>query len=229
MIDTKCRDTFMCDANCDPNDMACFFTCQATYGLEQKAYTAVSNCIADNGCMDPVPDDGECVVTDNAGIDTITTIEQMRGTWWTIRGVNKDFDYAPCQQGIYEEVAGSNGRWINNVTWENPLVDPPEIMDAEIDVYIDGHGIVINNYTKASQVETWHVLSQPSDDYMLVYYCGVNPILNYAGGYILGKDKIYQNMPQEYEEIFREAAAANNFDYDQMFWVDNAHCENRDH
>ena len=97
LLDTNCRDTFMCDSKCDATDLACFFTCESTYGLTQKTYTAVSNCIAKYECMDPIADDGKCLPGDLDGDSTVQTIEDMRGSWWVVQGVNKDFDNAPCQ------------------------------------------------------------------------------------------------------------------------------------
>ena len=78
-------------------------------------------------------------------------------------------------------------------------------------------------YDNLSQVEPWVVISKPHEDYLLMLWCGSNPVLKYAGGILMSRNNDYEQMPKEIEEIFREAAKKHGVDLDKdMFVNDNS-------
>ena len=74
------------------------------------------------------------------------------------------------------------------------------------------------------QIEKWHLVSQPQDDFMFVMWCGTNPALDYNGAFILSRDKTLAGIRPETEAEFRSVARSHGVDYDDMCVSDNTNC-----
>jgi len=74
------------------------------------------------------------------------------------------------------------------------------------------------------QVEKWHIVSYPEAGYMMVFWCGTNPALDYNGGFVLSRTRTQNDMKPETEAEFRSVASSLGVDYDAMCVTDNTDC-----
>lgn len=158
----KCMETLKCTNACqdlqnkDParnQAPGCSYLCEMTTGYLSKPFMELMECIAlknDKGeprCATPYPNDGECLATDADAVQNLTSLDQLEGDWWVVKGTNcgqqadgspfhnlpkrqptpgKSFpggyDWYPCQ---HERFVKSNGHdfpnpttpWVNNITY----------------------------------------------------------------------------------------------------------------
>jgi hypothetical protein len=122
----------------------------------------------------------------------VSTIE---GKWWVTKGVNPHYDSFPCQHNRYQ-YDNSTNQWINNVTWVNTF-DKNNLIGIipSVTVPENAPGYFVHWYPTLNQTEPWVVISKPHDDYMMMLWCGENPVMKYAGGILLSKSKNYNDMP----------------------------------
>jgi hypothetical protein len=86
-------------------------------------------------------------------------------------------------------------------------------------------GVFIHVYSDLDQIEPWTVVSMPHPDYMMMLWCGSNPVLKYAGGILLSKNKVYDGIPAYVEDEFRKVLAKHDLDFDKdLFINDNSQC-----
>ena len=74
------------------------------------------------------------------------------------------------------------------------------------------------------QVEKWHIVSRPEENFMFVMWCGTNPALDYNGAFLLSRGRTEAGLPAEAEAAFREVAARHGVDWDSMCVSDNTQC-----
>jgi hypothetical protein len=164
---------------CKLNDPSCFFMCEMDKGYGSTPFTSTLQCMAENKCLPPFAEDGKCRVTDADGLQTLTSVDDILGDWWVIRGLNPHYDSYHCQHNRYLKLA--DGSYINDVTWNNTFVVPNTIVEAKPIVTFSKPGVVLHDYQDIGlkpQLEKWVVL-QKFDNYMLMLWCGSN-----AGIYI---------------------------------------------
>ena len=69
----------------------------------------------------------------------------------------------------------------------------------------------------------------PHPDYMIMLWCGFNPVIKYAGGLVMMRNKDYTTMPQDVEDAFRAAVGKFGLDWDKDWTVnDNRECPDPD-
>ena len=73
---------------------ACAYICEMTDGYENPHFINLIQCFVDNQCLDDYPRDGICKGTNNDAVQSITSLDQVSGDWWVIRGLN-------CGKGDY--------------------------------------------------------------------------------------------------------------------------------
>jgi hypothetical protein len=223
LMDHECRKIFGCYASCNKTDSSCFFICEVTYGLESVKYQDLADCLVDHGCLQEFEPDGKCRVTDLDGLKTVTTVEEIAGDWWVVRGLNPHYDSYACQHNRYERLP--DGTWINNVTWMNTYKTPPVEVRALPIVTVSYPGVFLHNYTSLRQLENWVVVSRPTKDYMFMLWCGENKELKYAGGIVVSPHRVYADIPKHIEREFRLVARDYGLDYDNdLFPNDNRDC-----
>jgi hypothetical protein len=222
MLDSACFDTFLCIAECDQTKPGCDLNCEVKETRDISLFTEFTECIFDNKCRDQMPDDGKCRVKDADGQKNLTTVDDIAGDWWVIRGLNPHYDSFPCQHNRYRK--DENGIWTNNVTWIDTF-HGHQVIGAVPVVNMSSPGVYNHYYDNLSQVEPWIVISMPHPDYLLMLWCGYNPVLKYAGGILMSRDNNYDHIPKDIEDIFRQAVAEHGIDLDNdMFVNDNSQC-----
>ena len=68
------------------------------------------------------------------------------------------------------------------------------------------------------------IVSQPSPDFMLVYWCGNIPIQAYNGGLLFSRHRNEDNMTAEVREELTSAASRFDLDFNEMCSSDNSWC-----
>lgn len=66
----------------------CAYICEMTTGYKSPAFTDLMTCGKDNKCLPFYPDDGECLATDSDALQNITSLDQVAGDWWVVKGIN---------------------------------------------------------------------------------------------------------------------------------------------
>ena len=91
---------------------------------------------------------------------------------------------------------------------------------------ITSPGVITHTYDSAlsPQIEKWIVVSHPSPDYMLIYWCGNIPIQAYNGGLLLSRHRNDNNMSQSVRDQLRNAASKFGLNFDHMCSSDNTWC-----
>ena len=167
-----------------------------------------------------MPDDGVCKVDTTSGQTNLTDPSTIEGKWWVIKGVNPHYDSFPCQINRYS-FDKSSQQWINNVTWVNTYEKERPVIGIIPSVTAPYPGYFVHEYPSLNQTEPWVVISKPSEDYMLMLWCGHNPVMKYAGGILLSKNKNYADMPKWVADELREAVAAHGIDFDKTMFVND--------
>jgi len=218
-----CKDALQCSRKCasgpDPDNKApgCCYLCEMTYGKKSTKFTNLLNCMYKHKCMKEYPKDGTCLATDKDAVQNLTKLEQIKGDWWVLKGINcgqlqkgndtlnptpglkypGGYDWYPCQ---HERFVPSNGHdyphpttpWVNNITYCGGKKDAcaTDIIDTVANITLSSPGVVHHLYTDAPmlpQEEFWRVVSWPHPDYVFVIWCGSTPVVPYNGGIVLSR------------------------------------------
>ncbi|XP_023348717.1 violaxanthin de-epoxidase, chloroplastic [Eurytemora carolleeae] len=237
VLDPQCFETLQCMIGCSgkPDESQCQFECEMTLGNGNEVFEDLLRCMAANGCFPEVPPDGICLASESDTVQEITDIEMVAGSWWVVRGVNcaqddvwlGGYDWYPCQHERYLRLGDG---WINNTTYTggSDSIPTTDVLVTIPHATMPSPGLIRLEYDDEPllpQIERWHIVSKPSDDYMMVFWCGTNPALDYNGGFVLSRTRTQNEMPSEIEEEFRRVAASLGVDYDAMCVTDNTLCE----
>ena len=108
--DKDCKATMDCSMECQltqpRNKQAmCAYICELTDGYLNQKFEDLMLCMIENNCMSSYPQDGTCVAKEEDGGETITDMNQIKGDWWVIKGLNcgeseeypGGYDWFPCQ------------------------------------------------------------------------------------------------------------------------------------
>ncbi|XP_019849923.1 PREDICTED: uncharacterized protein LOC109580811 [Amphimedon queenslandica] len=233
LLDSSCREAVHCNSECQgkTNEEACNLLCELTYGYNSSKYRHLLQCMSDHGCLPVSPPDGICVANDSSTIKNLTSLSQIKGKWWILRGLNcgqrgwpAAFDYFPCQRDEFVPLGTHNDVWVDHIAYcggRNNTCSTP-ILYTVANVSITKPGVMNHVYTDpplTPQIEEWRVLSWPHPDWMLYIYCGATPTGPYAGGSVVtradsGKD--VGVIPVYVEIEFRSVAKQFGFNYDEM-------------
>jgi len=225
--DTPCREGLLCSMNCgvkyanDPMKLGpCEFGCQLLYTQGDDTFLTLLNCMIETGCLAKMPDNGECRLNNTDGLKNITTMDQIEGDWWVVRGVNNQIDTIPCQMNRIQHKPDDS--WVANCTLNDTLVSPPIEVRTTPLVKMDPPGTMTAIYDVGThQIEYWTIISYPHPDWIFMLWCGFNDVIDYAGGIIQTRapNKQYDNIPPWVEQLFREAAAKYGLEYDLATYV----------
>jgi len=237
-LDPVCLQTLECMIGCTgrPDEAQCQFECEMTTGNGNDTFEDLLRCMAENDCFPEVPPDGYCLASAADTVQEITSIEQVAGDWWVVRGVNcgQDdvwlgaYDWYPCQ---HERYLRFEDGWINNTTYTGGKDSVPTtgVIVTVPHATLPSPGLIQLDYDDEPllpQVEKWHIVSfSETDGYMMVFWCGTNPALNYNGGFVLSRTRTQNDMSEETEAGFRLVAAGLGVDYDSMCVTDNTDCQ----
>jgi hypothetical protein len=164
-------------------------------------------------------------VNTTSGQANLTDVSTIEGKWWVTKGVNPHYDSFPCQHNRYQ-FDKTNQQWVNNVTWVDTFKKGEPLIGIIPSVTVPYPGYFVHWYPSLNQTEPWVVISKPHEDYMMMLWCGENPVMKYAGGILLSKNKNYDDMPKWVEEELRQAVNAHGLDFDkELFINDNSKCE----
>ena len=75
------------------------------------------------------------------------------------------------------------------------------------------------------QVESWRIVSWPDQgDHMLSLWCGKLPVLDYAGGLVMSRQRNGRGIPQKTLDEFKRVAARFGITWDMMCENNNDLC-----
>jgi len=237
ILDSTCFSALQCMQGCSgrPDESQCQFECEMTIGFGNPAFENLIRCMADNDCFPEVPPDGLCLAGAEDALQDITSLEDVAGEWWVVRGVNcgQDdvwsgaYDWYPCQHARYVVI---DDGWVNNTTYCGGR-DSTCTTDTIVTIphaTLPSPGLIRLDYDDAPllpQVEKWHIVSLPEENFMFVIWCGENPALNYNGAFVVSRTRTQENMSEETEAEFRRIAEKFGIDYDAMCLTDNTSCK----
>lgn len=237
LLNPGCFATLTCMTDCeDKPDLAqCQFECEMTLGINNEAFKDLLACMVKHGCMAKLPDDGTCLAGPDNTVQSITELDQVAGGWWVVRGVNcgQDdlwtgaYDWYPCQHGRYIQLEDET--WVNNTTYcggSDSVCTTGQIVTAP-HATMPSPGLIRLEYDDAPllpQIERWHIVAYPDSQFMMVMWCGENPVLNYNGGFVLSRSRTEAGMSPQTEAELRAVAIDLGVDYDSMCVTDNSAC-----
>lgn len=243
MLDGPCRRTVDCIDKCTINVKveqiaACAYICEMDHGYANTQFLDLINCMLDNQCLADYPRDGICYGNDEDGVPILKDLNQIKGDWWVIYGLNcgydfnRDFpggyDWYPCQHERF--IQNENGQWINNVTFCNGKLNEctSPIINTMANISLPVPGVVKHEYIDAPlapQTERWRIVSWPNQgDYLFMLWCGNLPILEYNGGIILSRHRNDKNMPKETLNEFKRVAGKFGLTLEDLCPSDNTNC-----
>ena len=74
------------------------------------------------------------------------------------------------------------------------------------------------------QIEKWHIVSRPQEDFMFVMWCGTNPALDYNGAFVLSRGRTEEGMQPGTLAEFQAVAAKHGVEWNSMCISDNTNC-----
>lgn len=232
VLDAVCRETLQCLGECSgPDEFPCQFQCQMNIGNGNQPFLKLLQCMSDNECFPEVPPDGKCLAGAEDTVQEVTSLDQVEGDWWVVRGVNcgQDdvwrgaYDKYPCQHARYNRLGDG---WINNTTIANGF-NSTELIVTIPHATLPSPGLIRLEYDDEPllpQIEKWHIVSYPDENFMMVFWCGTNPALDYNGGFILSRTRTEEGISPETEAELRRVAEVYGVDYDAMCMPDNTFC-----
>jgi len=235
-IDKECMATIQCMQGCEdgrPDVAQCQFECEMTIGQDNVAFQHLLECMSEHECFATSPPDGSCLATADQTAQELTEIDMVAGDWWVVRGLNCGqegwpgaYDWYPCQHARYVVVEDG---WVNNTTYcgGKDSVCTTDIIVTMPHATMPSPGLIQLEYDDAPllpQVERWHLMSKPGENFMFVIWCGTNPALEYNGAFVLSRTRTAEGMSAEEEAAFRAVASAQGIDYDAMCLSDNTAC-----
>jgi len=237
VLDPTCYATLNCMAGCSgkPDEAQCQFECEMTIGNGNAAFIELLQCMAKHGCLPELPEDGACLAGEADTVQTITELEMVAGDWWVVRGVNcgqdnlwsGGYDWYPCQHERYLQL--EDDTWINNTTYcggTDSACSTDQIVTIP-HATIPSPGLIRLDYDDEPllpQVEKWHIVSRPQEDFMFVMWCGTNPALDYNGAFVLSRGRTEEGMEADTLAEFQAVAAKHGVDWDSMCLSDNTNC-----
>ena len=135
---------------------ACAYICEMTHGFENPYFLELIQCYVNNDCLVQYPRDGICYGEDKDGIQNLKVMDQVKGEWWVVRGLNcgygdypGGYDGYPCQ--LERFVKEKNGQWVNKVSYCNGKEDQctSEIIVTIANVSMPHAGVIKHEYTDA--------------------------------------------------------------------------------
>jgi len=231
----SCIKAGACNADCQffhaKTSESCNLLCELNYGYNSTKYRGLMQCMADHGCLPLTKkSDGICLANDTQTIQNLTSLSQIPGKWWILRGQNcgqnsdwpAGFDYFPCQRDEFVVDPTDSTKWIDHIAYcggsANKCSTP--MLYTVANVSMTSPGVMTHYYTDpplTPQTEEWRVLSWPHPDWMLYIYCGSTPTGAYAGGSVVSRTaRLASEIPKWIEDIFKVKAKEFNFDYDTM-------------
>jgi len=236
-FEQECFDTLQCMQECkDRPDMnPCWFECQMTLGILSEKFSAFVQCIGEHGCFPEIPPDGDCLAGPEDTVQDITSLDQVAGDWWVVRGVNcgQDthwsgaYDWLPCQHARYIQL--EDDYWVNNTTYcggRDSVCTTKQFVTAPKATLVSP-GVIRIDYDDTPllpQVENWHLVSMPDPNFMLVMWCGTNPALDYNGGFLLSRGRTQDGLTPESEATLRAVSERLGVSWDSMCITDNTQC-----
>lgn len=236
-IDEQCRKALECNAKCqkEAQQNSCDLLCELTYGYNSTRYKSLLQCMADHQCLPKASIDGKCLAEDSQTLKNLTSMDQVKGKWWILKGLNcgqpgweAGFDAFPCQR---DEFVFQEDRWIDHIAYcggSNDTCSTP-IVNTKANVSITSPGVMTHWYLDAPllpQIEEWRVLSWPHPDWMLYIYCGSTPNGAYAGGSVVSRmSRSIEDIPEYVKDEFITVAEEFGFSYDEMCTSDVSTCQ----
>ena len=120
---SQCREAFSCLEDCQKKGAgnSCDFYCEVNYAYNSTVYANLMQCMSDHGCFPKEPEDGTCLAKDSDAVKNLTDVAQIKGKWWTLRGLNCGqrgwpgaLDTAPCQS---DEISMVDGHWADRFSF----------------------------------------------------------------------------------------------------------------
>jgi len=241
VTEMKCLTTIGCINSCMLDNYhkwdqvaACAYICEMTHGYENEKFHDLIHCMLDNGALEQYPQDGPCKGEDTDAVTNVQTMDDIKGDWWVLWGVNcgeapypGGYDWYPCQHERF--IQQDNGQWINNVTYCGGRHDKCDtnIIVTIANVSMAVPGVVHHDYVDAPlapQSEDWRLVSFPHPDYAFMMWCGRLPVLDYAGGIVISRHRTAKDLPEQVLAEFQGVAQKFGIDWTKMCPSNNDHC-----
>lgn len=219
--DDKCAQAITCNEKClsEIDVDSCNLLCELNYGYNNEVYSKILACMIEHNCLPKNPMDGICLAEDSDAVPGLKQMDQIKGKWWILKGLNcgqddtwrGGFDYFPCQQDVFIPPQDTNGKWLDNISFcgGNASVCATDYVHIQALASIATPGVITHNYldTPLPQNEVWRVISF-FDDWMLYIYCGETAAGGYAGGSVVSRTaRSIDGIPPSIETEFRTVAA----------------------
>jgi len=237
-LDSECAKVLTCMTGCfgQPDEAACQFICQWELGQTNEKYLKLLTCMGENGCLTMQPD-GVCLGSASDTTSEITSLDQIQGDWWILKGQNcgqnelwnGGYDAYPCQLESYVQLGDNTGEWVRNTTYcfgQDDTCTSATINIAPTAI-IEAPGVVRTTYDNPLYMqmeERWFIVERIEEDWMFYVWCSENLAAADAGAVVLGRARSIKDIPKSVEDRMRELATQFNLDYDAMCTNDNTNC-----
>ena len=151
-------------------------TAICTFSYTSKAYTSFMTCLAAHKCMNLPSIPNTCKGPNNITISKQVPLEDLKGSWWVIRGYHPIYDCYPCQNDTL--FPHNSTTWVYSPHYEVYLANGSLGLIKQSG-YLKNGTTAKEGYSIAfedagvSNYETWWVIDKAKDNsYVLVYYCG---------------------------------------------------------
>lgn len=211
--ETACNAALNCTKACPTADADAQQRCniQCLEGNPSTKFDDLTKCLVGNKCITPRPR-VECALPRGAGAVAKVSLSDLDGAWYVVRGLSRAYDCWPCQKMTFAEttpttshydyaydvVAGRTSHIDCHLAAVEDAATPPSVVPGRFAVHYDAHGIPGD--------DDWYVLSRPSNDYALIYYCGETPMANYRGAVAISR-KPSTALPDDVAAAFAKALA----------------------
>jgi len=197
LLDSNCRTYMECSQKCMNgwgNDTTpgkfhvqnCTSKCSFSYGDE--TIENFMSCLTENNCVSFPSIPSPCKKVQPL---KQIPIEDLKGSWWVVRGYHPVFDCYPCAHPNFEPINAT--MWSYNPNYLTYLVNEtlkPVHMHFEMPYQPPGEGIpFVYHDMGLDHYKTWWIIDEAVDkSYILLYYCGNTLQWYYEGSIVLARN-----------------------------------------
>jgi hypothetical protein len=207
-FERNCRVALSCTADCkmsDPEEnQRCLINCVESN--PSSRYDHLVGCMLEKNCLAKAPP-RFCAKPRNTQQIAPVTLADLQGEWYVVRGLSRAYDCWPCQKMSFFNLKGSASSYdyeyrvgSNKTKIQCTVEDLPTPVPGRFFVKYKAHGV--------EGFDDWHLLSQPTRDHALIYYCGTTSLDQYRGAVIITRTPfvpIPQSILQTFEQALHDA------------------------
>jgi len=228
----ECRTALGCLAQCgDDSEPRCAYDCG--YFDEELPLAKFIDCQSENQCSNTTTI-GRCYGKDDDADQSLTSISQIHGVWWSVKGLDcggssgPGWDAQPCTKLDISTNAAGESRSNGSFCFGSGSTCQSEVLAYDKELKLRAPGVLLTKYfvngSKVPRFERQRVLAL-AGDFALISTCSRAKTFRVHNMNVFSKNRIFGQISDSEKEQLRQATAKHGVDLDAMCNIDNSSCK----